>query len=165
MEREPDYEDERVRFWKRPRNEPLPTIEDDPTVLKFDLATEEIYESRVYNVRPEAWAETAADVLEAHPEVPPGELLILLKAAEESTFRILAKRDRGDGLLSWILISIFAGERELIAQRDRESEPVFRQFVTEFEADALDGGVVEEPAVMTIDEWRIFEQQQSLQRP
>jgi len=160
--REPDYEDEKLRFWAARKDENLPTTEDDPTVLSVDLAREEIFESRVYDVRQDAIAAVAAQVIVDHPEVPPeGILVTYMQSAHDSSFRILAKRDKGGQLLTWALVGVFAGRRELIARHDEEPEPIFREFVAEFEGDALEGGLVNPPAVVTVKEWRAYEQQQS----
>ena len=67
--REPDFEDERLRYWQAPRNTEH-RWRADPTVLDVDLATEHIYESRVYNVRPELLVDFAIEAMVERPEIP-----------------------------------------------------------------------------------------------
>lgn len=156
-QRRPDYEDEKIRFWKERLEGRVP--ERDPTVLDIDLTREEIFESRVYSVNPETYVSVVIDVLADHANIPP-ELVLqrLIEGLDDSSFRFLAKREReGEQLLSWIQISLFGGRRELIERVDARPEDAFRESVGRFEADALAGGVVFPPTVVTLDEWRQHE--------
>lgn len=158
MERRgPDYEDEKIRLWKERPEGRVP--ERDPTVLDIDLAREEIFESRVYSVNPDSYVSVAIDVLADHTNIPP-ELVLqrLIEGLDDSTFRFLAKRERGgEQLVTWIQISLFGGQRELLERVDGQPEGAFRESVGRFEADALAGGVVFPPLVVTLDEWRQHE--------
>jgi hypothetical protein len=159
--RDPDYEDEKLRFWSERKEEPLRSVEDDPTVLSVDLAREEIFESRVYNLRREAVAAIAADLIADRPDIPPeGILVTYMETANDSSFRIFAKREKAEQLLTWVFIGVFGNRRALFDRHEREPESVYREFVAGFEGDALTDGVVEPPTVITIDEWRGYEQQQ-----
>lgn len=160
--REPDFEDEKLRFWAARKDEAnFPTPEDDPTVLGVDLATEEVFESRVYDIRRDVMAAIAAELIADSPEVPPEEILVTyMHAANDSSFRIFAKREKAEQLLTWVFVGVFAGRRELIERRDRQPELKYREFVTAFETDAVEGGVVGPPTVVTLEEWRAHEQQQ-----
>jgi hypothetical protein len=165
--RQPDFEDEKLRYWAAPKEtDNLPTAEGDPTVLGVDLVREEIFESRVYQVRREAMAELAAELIADHPEVPPEQFLTsYFRAGNDSSFRFFAKRDREKKQLTWLLISVFAGERQLLERHDQEPESAFREAVSAFEADALADGVVDPPAVITLEEWRRYDLQRPPQSP
>ena len=154
--RQPDFEDEKIRYWKaRPEDV---QAERDPTVLDIDLATEEIYESRVYQVTNEALRSIALEILAQHPELPPEAVLIgLLDGLRDSSFRIMAKRDRADELISWNHSSMIGESRELIEHVERQPEDEFRAFVGAFEEDTLAAGVVHPPTVVTLEEWRAHE--------
>ena len=151
--REPDYEDEKIRAWRVSPREGRP--ERDPSVLDIDLKREEIYESRVYAVTPEALKYIALDTLANNPEKDPSLVLKrLIESLDDATFRILAKQDREEKLLTWVHISRLGGTRALINRFDRKPEADFRAYVAEFEADAFSSRSVYPPAVVTLDEWR-----------
>lgn len=151
--REPDFEDEKIRYWKA-RSEGVPP-EQDPTILDIDLAREEIFESRVYGVTNEALRSVAMELLANFPDLPPEVVLIgLLDGLRGSSFRIMAKRDRSDGLITWNHASTIGDSNELIERIDRRPEEEFRAFVEVFEADVMTAGVVYEPTVVTVEEWR-----------
>lgn len=148
-----DYEDEKIRAWRvRPGES---QSERDPSVLDIDLEREEIYESRVYEVTPEALKYIALDTLANNPESDPSDVLKrLLESLDDATFRILAKQDHEDKLLTWLHISRPAGTRALIVRVDCKPEADFRRFVAEFETDGISAGTVHPPTVVTLDEWR-----------
>ena len=154
MERRgPDYEDEKIRAWRVRPGEGRP--ERDPSVLDIDLKREEIYESRVYEVTPEALKYIALDTLANNPGRDPSDVLKrLLESLDDATFRILAKQDHEDQLLTWVHVSRLGGTRTLIARVDRKPEADFRAFVPEFEASGIRSGTVYPPTVVTLDEWR-----------
>jgi len=154
MERRgPDYEDEKILAWRVRPAEGRP--ERDPSVLDIDLKREEIYESRVYEVAPEALKDAALNILANNPEREPSDVLKrLLESLDDATFRILAKQDHEDKLLTWMPISRLGGARALIARLDRKPEADFRAYVAEFEADGVSSGTVYPPTVVTLDEWR-----------
>ncbi len=134
---------------------------EDPTTLAVDFANEEIYESRVYQVRPEALMLLAAEAISEHPDSDPVEVLVATEAPlREAAFRFMAKRDRQDGLLTYILVGVSAGRRDLLERQDKVGESLFRESVRAFEESIMQGGVVEAPAVVTLDEWRVYERRQ-----
>ena len=52
-EREPDFEDEKMRAWlRRPKEENWEGLGEDPTVMTAEEEMEEISESRTYRLRP-----------------------------------------------------------------------------------------------------------------
>lgn len=150
---EPDFEDEKIRYWKARPEDVLP--ERDPTILDIDLAKEEIFVSRVYVVTNEALHSVAMELLANFPDLPLEVVLIgLLDGLRGSSIRIMAKRDRSDGLITWNHASRIGDSNELIERVDRRPEADFRAFVTEFEADVEAAGVVYPPTVVTVEEWR-----------
>ncbi len=164
--RPPDFEDEKIRAWRATPEEQPGLSERDPTTLSIDMATEEIFESRVYAVNADAYLRVFADVLNEHPDVP-AELLLarLAQGLDNSTFRFLAKRTRGKDELTWIQITDFGGQRGLIERGERQPEASFRESVAAFEGDALAGEVVYEPAVVTVEEWSRYDERQPLGPP
>ena len=154
MERRgPDYEDEKIRAWRVRPGEGRP--ESDPSVLDIDVKREEIYESRVYEVTPEVLKYIALDTLANNPENEPSDVLKrLLASLDDATFRILAKQDYADKLLTWVHVSKLGGTRALIERVDRKPEADFRAYVAKFEADGISAGTVYPPTVVTLDEWR-----------
>ena len=152
--RTPDYEDEKIRAWRVSPAEGWP--ERDPSVLDIDLKREEIYESRVYEVTPEALKYIALDTLANNPEKDPSDVLKrLIESLDDASFRILAKQEReGQQLLTWVHISRLGGTRAVINRFERKPEAEFRAYVAEFEADGISAGTVYPPTVVTLDEWR-----------
>ena len=53
QEREPDFEDEKMDAWvRKPEGENWEGLDADPTVMTIEEATEQIFESRTYRLRP-----------------------------------------------------------------------------------------------------------------
>ncbi len=157
MERlEPEFEDDKLRIWRLASGDEPP--EQDPTVLPCDTATEELYESRVYDVEPEALLVMTVEAMDEHQDVPPFEFVgALERGLADASFRILAKRDKSEGLVTFILVGSFAGTRTLLAREERVDEARFRAFVREFEEPALRNGLLGPPTIIDIDAWRVYE--------
>src|SRR3990170_5324745 len=51
-EREPDFEDDKIRMWRARPEGGEEEFEADDSVLSIDAETEEIYESRIYGLNP-----------------------------------------------------------------------------------------------------------------
>jgi hypothetical protein len=149
--REPDFEDDRLRYWRRPIGPERP-FDADPTVLSVDLATEQIFESRIYAVRPEALIGLFASTLE--PDEPVDISMLILAASEEAAFRMLAKQRRSDGLLTYVVVGQFGPSRRLLAREDLEEES-YRDFVKRFERDS--DQLVESPTVIDRTQWDAYE--------
>lgn len=150
--REPDYEDEHIRQWRaRPED---PVDRDDPTMLGIDGKHEELFESRIYQIRREY---LAAIVLEAaDDDLDLVTAALLLTAADDATFRMLAKRNKDDSRLTFIVVGSLAGLRTLLGGEDRVEEERYREFVRTFEEDAFSRGLASPAAVITLEQWREY---------
>ena len=89
--RQPDYEDERVRQW-RARPEERREWGTDSTVMDVDLTREEIYESRVYDVRVDQVVDLLIEEVAEEPELAAVLLAALqVNAERDVTMRLTAK--------------------------------------------------------------------------
>ncbi len=86
----------------------------------------------------------------------PRALLERLAALGDSAFKILAKRARADGQVSFMLTLITPERRFLLGQGDGMEE-LFREFVAQAEDALLSTGWVGEPVIIARDEWRQYE--------
>ena len=150
--REPDFEDERIRQWRARPEEPVDR--DDPTMLGIDGAHEELYESRIYQVRSEFLAGIVFDAAEDDPELALAALL--LASSDDTTLRMLAKRNKDDGRLTFIVVGAFAGHRTLLGREDGIEEEGYLEFVRSFEENAFSRGLASTPTVITLDQWREY---------
>lgn len=154
--REPDFEDERLRYWQAPRSAEH-RWSADPTVLDVDLASEHIYESRIYNVRQDLLIDFAVEAMVERPEIPLDQFEALLTGSVDAAFRLLAKQRKSDGLLTYQMVGQFGPSRRVLAHEDLVEEQRYREFVASFEDDA--GQVISEPAVIERDQWQAYEEQ------
>ncbi|MCA9852253.1 MAG: hypothetical protein KC482_01410 [Dehalococcoidia bacterium] len=152
--RGPDFEDERIRGW-RARPEDRFGEEDDPTVMAVDADREEIFESRVYQVRAEYIERAMLQSVADEPSLLAA--MFLLADADDATFRVLAKRDKASGRLSFMMAGRIGEFRALLGKEDDVDEERFREFVGSFESDAYARGLVYPPAVVTLDQWRAYD--------
>ena len=161
MDREPDFEDERIRMWKmlqEPRQRPEAV---DETVLAVDLENEEVYESRIYPLRPSPEMLTLIAV--RRPEIvtaagsPEDFLDAVRPIIEKSALKVLTKRSRSDGHITYLVAVAGPDVRVLLERGELPDEASFRRFVTNLEEDLLIPGVVGEPAVTPVEQWRRYE--------
>lgn len=151
--RQPDFEDEKIRYWKAEERDVAP--ERDPSVLEIDLAREEIFESRVYSVTNDALGSIALQILEDYPDLPTFPVFVsLVESLSDASFRILAKRNLSDHLLTWVHVSQLGGTKSLLERVDLRPEEEFRSFVSAFEDDVLGANVAHPPTVVTLEEWQ-----------
>lgn len=154
--REPDFEDERLRYWRAPRNEQH-QWESDPTVLDVDLVTERVFESRIYHVRPDALVNLAIETIAENPDIPLAEFEGMLSGALDAAFRMMAKQRKDDGLLTYQLVGQFGGARRPLLREDLVEEQQYRDFVSSFESDT--DGLVAPPTVIDREQWQSYEDQ------
>ena len=157
MEREKTFEDDNIILWRdiEPASDPAPDPNPDPTVIGIKAADEEAYESRVYAVT--ELHDPSGRLPSRRTPAPLRELLIRLSRVPDSGFKILAKRARADGRISFLLVMTNGDNRFLLAKGDRVEESQFRSFVADLETDLLASGVVAEPLVITVDQWRAYQ--------
>jgi hypothetical protein len=163
-EREPDFEDDKMRAWlRKPQEENWEGLGEDPTVMTIEEETEEIFESRTYHLRPtpEAYL-LALDVLRATMDpqmlrLPP-ELLAdrVVGMVDDTMIKFLAKRRKEDGRITHILVAITGGSRRLLDQGDWVEEDQYRKTVDCFEELPLSKAILTQPAVVTLDDWRRY---------
>ncbi len=153
MKLEREFEDERIIRWRQV--DPAEGSTPDPTVLDINLDTEEIYESRVYDVIPTR--DPSGRLPSRETPALLRELLIRLSSVPDSGFKILAKRAKASGDVTFLLTMTNAGNRFLLARGDHVEEAEFRDFAADLENVLLASGVVNPPTVITADEWRQYE--------
>ena len=165
MEREPDFEDDKIRAWTAsPEDQRLEEIGRDPTMLSLDMEKEEIFESRTYRFRPgpEALA-YFVDLVSSRKhqlELSSGEIL---QAARELmagiTLKFLAKRRKEDGLIDSLLVAVRSDDRCLLSRQEWVEQDQYRQKVQAFEEDFLPEGILSPPLVVTLQQWRRYSQE------
>jgi len=178
-EREPDFENEKIRAWLlRPSSEGLEEkehdfegLEKDPTVITIDEETEEIFESRAYHFSP--GPETFSFLLgslaktmgEDIADIPPQELVDhVMDMIEGAGIKFLAKRRKEDGRITFILVGISRDSRSLLDREELVEEAGYRKAVQEFEELPLSRAILSPPAVVTLEEWRRYAEKGPLSR-
>ena len=167
IERDPDFEDEKIRIWSaREEDQRVRKFEGDPTMLSLDIENEEIFESRTYRFRQGPGvllylidllvSRCHQGKLELDPEKAPETAAELM---EETTFKFLAKRRKEDGSIRSLLVAITADRRTLLAGQEWVGETEYRQAVEEFEANFLPKGILNPPLVVALEEWRHYSRQ------
>ena len=156
-DREPDFEDEKIRYWQaRPEGRP----DDDPTVMRLEAESEEIEESRTYTLRPlEEAVRRIRRVLGAGREQQAGSVVamaLLGPFALDTTVKILAKRHRDSGDISYHIVAVSLGNRHLIRPLRRVAEEEYRAKVVTFEQEWVRDGPLEEGLVVTREEWQHY---------
>ena len=172
IERQPDYEDERIRVWKATPDGPsIEQSAEDPTVMRIDVEREEVFESRTYRFRPIPQAflfvlDEAAAQLSAAGISPEGKLVPFAnELLHDTTFKFLAKRNKGDGLIDTMLVAIGGGDRSLLYRQERVTEEEYREAVHDFETGFLPEGVLADPLVTAREEWQNYAETGSLSEP
>ena len=178
-EREPHFENEKIRAWLiRPtlegpegKERDLEGLEKDPTVITIDEETEEIFESRAYHFRP--GPETFSFLLgslaktmgEDIVEIPPQELVDhMMDMIEGTGIKFLAKRRKEDGRITFILVGISRHSRSLLDRQEWVEEADYRKAVQEFEELSLARAILSPPAVVSLEEWRRYAEEGPLSR-
>jgi len=165
-ERGPDYEDEKLRTWSfGSENQEPEKFEQDPTVMHLDVEREEIFESRTYCLQPtpEVLLYLIDLLISQQPDLDASSdeaMLFAREMIEDTTFRFLAKRDKDDGLVSSLLVAVGGDERYLLLQQEQVEESEYRQAVQDFETIYLPDGIVTAPLVVTLEEWRAYNQEE-----
>ena len=70
--------------------------------------------------------------------------------------KFLAKRRQEDGRISALLVGVVGNDRQLLARLDWVEESEYRQAVADFEVYLLREGVLPEPQVVTLEDWRRY---------
>ena len=164
IEREPVFEDEKIRTWMaKPEDRGAEVLRGDTTILSLDVESEEIYESRTYCFRrgPKALFYIIEHLVSRYPEGEADlDLNGVVRAAaelmEETTFKILAKRRKEGGSISSVLVAVTPDRRSRLDRHEWREENEYRQGVDEFEAHLLSKGVLTPPLVVTLEEWRRY---------
>jgi hypothetical protein len=163
-EREPNFEDEKIRAWlRKPKHENWEGLDKDPTVMTIDEETEEIFESRTYRLRPtpEAFS-LVLDILRARMgeqlELMPPEMLAQYanSMVEDTMIKFLAKRRKEDGRIAHLLVAMTGGSRRLLDGQEWVEEEDYRQTVECFEQLPLSRAMLSPPVVVTLDDWRRY---------
>lgn len=161
-EREPDFEDDKVRIWSAKKDSHEPSSENELTTLPVDMSKEEIFESRVYPALQHpatvmyvaervARLEEAPNLTEFFEEM--NEMM------EETCMKVLSKRNKEDGRISYIVIVVGGSVRDLIERDELPDEAAYRQMIAELEEEFVGEEIVGEPSVTTSEEWRRYEAQ------
>ena len=162
LEREPTFEDGKIRTWTiGPDGENPEEIEGDPTLMYVDEEREEIYESRTYRFResPEVFtflAQMAAAQVARAGGPPEAVLPFVRELMVDTTYKFLAKRNKANGTITATLIAVGGGDRCLLFRQEDVREDAYRQAVEEFETSYLPEEVLAPPLVVTQEEWRQY---------
>ena len=149
-------------MWRQPKEAGRPGSGDE-TVLPVDISTEEIYESRVYPLLPHPGILIllASRLAREQPQPTHQEFFQVAQAVfAESTLKLLAKRSRSDGRISYLVTIVSEEVRAVFDRGDVPDEAGYRRVVGELEADLLEPGMIGEPLVVTPEEWRRYELEQ-----
>jgi hypothetical protein len=147
----PEFEDERIVRWRATPEDAERTA--DPTVLDVHSETEELFEGRTYALGAsslEFLTQTAAEYA-----VP---LDAMLEYVDLTAFKILAKRNKNDGLITYMLVYSSHGDRNLLLRQDGVSDEQYRKSVEDFEAAMLRSQLVQPPVVITRQQWQQYEE-------
>jgi hypothetical protein len=163
-EREPNYEDDRMRGWlRKPKEQNREDLGEDPTIVTIDEETEEIFESRTYRLRPtpETFS-LALDIVRARmgprmirmqPEALADHVAAIV---QDPVIKFLAKRRKEDGRITHLLVAITGGSRQLLDRQDWVEEDDYRRTVECFEQLPLSRATLSPPAVVTLEQWRRY---------
>ena len=80
---------------------------------------------------------------------------------DDTTFKVVAKRDKQNGLISSMLVAVGGVGRSLIFRQEQVDETEYRRAVCEFETGYLPKGVLSAPQVISLAEWRHRAQDES----
>jgi hypothetical protein len=165
-EREPDFEDSKIRSWlRRPEEHDLENLDPAHTAITIDEETEEIFESRAYRFA--SGAETFSFLLGALAEtmgerlieVPPEELAYYVTDIIESGgIKFLAKRHKEDDRITYIVVGISRYSRWLLDRQELVGKADYRQVVHKFEELFLSREILSPPVVVTLEEWRRYDE-------
>ena len=158
-EREPDFEDDKIRMWQYAKDTPPPSREPDETVMDVNFQTEEIYESRSYPVlQHPASALLIAERIAAQGRrlTPREQALLVTCVIEESSIRVLSKRRHDDGRMTYLITMVNGYGRLLVERADLGGEDEFRNSVEGLERDLAMPDLLGEPTVISADEWRRY---------
>lgn len=134
---------------------------DDPTVMAIDLETEEIYESRVYPLRPHPVALALlaqAAAATGRPVTAEAFAHFVDSFLEETSLKVLAKRRKRDGGIAYIVVAVNPFQRAALQQGEVADEAAYRQLIARLEEALLAPGLLGEPLVISSEEWRQYEQ-------
>jgi len=178
-EREPNFENEKIRAWligpslegPEDKEHDPEGFEKDRTVMTIDEDAEEIFESRAYHFRPSpetfsfllgSLAKTMGeDVVEISPEELVDHVMDMI---EGTGIKFLAKRRKEDGRITYILVGIGRRSRSLLDHGELVEEARYRKAVQEFEELPLSRAILSPPAVVTLEEWRRYGEEGPLLR-
>ena len=157
-EREPDFEDDKVRVWRF--DPPGERPEDDPTVLRINSEHEVPYESRVYGVR--RGTENLAALMVIMARHAPGALPLPIAAIlsehfiREGLVKLLSKRQESSGDISLLVIGSALGRRFLLRPLRTFTATGYEAKVARFEAEWVDQGVLVRGPVVGPTEWDAY---------
>ena len=161
-EREPDFEDDKVRIQRvQPQAPEWQDMDKDPTVIAINEETEEIFESRVYKLKTDPKTFTLVlDVLCQRTDrhgVGLGQAVdSAADIVDETSIKFLAKRRKEDGRITYLLVGISPESRWVLDRRDLVSEAEYCTTVETFEGLPLFKAILSPPLVVALDEWRRY---------
>ncbi len=98
-------------------------------------------------------------ISEDHLEVPPEGLAHwAAEIIETTTIKLLSKRRKPDGRITYVLAGITRRSRWLLDRAELVDEGQYRKTVREFECLPLFKAVLYPPLVVTVEEWRRYGQ-------
>ncbi|GEM_PF-3260944 len=162
MEREPDFEDNKIRMWRGD----LPGVnpEGDPTILRVNVEHEEPFESRTYGVRRtadnvEELVQMVMSTGQEHGYLPPPVLEGLAQEFVRSALlKFLAKRNKSTGEISFLMVGMVFGRRSLARPLRTLSLEGYRTKVEDFEEEWVSQGPLEAGPVVNAEDWRHYQE-------
>ena len=157
MEREPDFEDDKVSVWRR--EYPGANPQDDPTVLRVDVEHEEPYESRVYRIRPSLGNLAILSAIAAHAASGQPRFTLPVALALSETFlkevvvKFLSKRERGTGEITLLIVGTGVGKRFLLRPLRTFTLQGYEEKVVSFEQEWVAAGLLTAGPVIGHDDW------------
>lgn len=163
MDRKLWYEDDWIRIWESPSSgEWLSEKEAKKLgVLQVRLEKEEFYETRTYKLKDslDAFDKFRKLMDEGHlPLLPLGATLTegILSIVENVWFKIVAKRRKVDGLISYLVRHHHPTQVSVGESGELVTESEYREAVKRFEETSPLAEVLDIPAVIGLQQWRQY---------
>ena len=158
-ERGPDFEDHKIRFWEAGSDEHA--SEADLTVMRLEVLTEELEESRTYRLRSRRMAMRGLERLSLatreHEAATIAIVALFSEFLHDATVKILAKRHKDNGDISYHIVATATESRHLIRPIRRVSEVEYRAKIAAFESEWVRNGPLQRGLVVSKEEWQRYQ--------
>jgi hypothetical protein len=136
-------------------------------VIYVNFETEEIYESRAYEIAaPEAVITIAEHAEKQGRSLTPRDQAVLFATLFfGGTVKLLAKRSLADGQMHYLVTAVNDFGRVVVDRGQLEDPSSFRRFVDELERELILPGLFDQPMVITHEEWQRYESERERPSP